>query len=308
MANISAQDVKKLRDMTSCGMMDCKNALVKADGNFDEAIKILREMGAAKAVKKEGRIAAEGLVDIMTEGNTTVMLEVNIETDFAAKSQPFHDFVTGLEKTILKDRPADVEALKACTYFGTPDTVETVLKDRIGTISEKISIRRFVLVEGVVSTYIHGDGATGVIIGFDADPACVGNPEFAAAGKNVALQVAAIPCRYVNKESVPASALAEEKEILMAQMAADPKFASKPEKVKEGIVAGKLGKFYEENCLTEQAYVKDDSLTVGKYIAGVAKDLGCKIEIKSFVRFDKGEGIEKKEENFAEEIAKLVQG
>ena len=306
MANISAQDVKRLREMTGCGMMDCKNALVKSEGNFDDAIQLLREMGAAKAVKKEGRIAAEGVVDIMVEGNSAVIVEVNIETDFAAKSAPFREFVTGLMQTILATRPADVDALKACTYFGTNDTVETILQDRIGTISEKISIRRFQIVDGTVASYIHGAGETGVIITFDTDVAA--DARFAEAAKNVALQVAAIPCRFVNREAVPASVIEEEKNILLAQLANDEKFASKPEKVKEGIVTGKIGKFYEENCLTEQAYVKDDSLSVGKYIASVAKEIGGSIAITGFIRFDKGEGIEKKEENFAEEIAKMVNG
>jgi elongation factor Ts len=263
-------------------------------------------MGAAKAVKKEGRIAAEGVVDIMVEGNSAVIVEVNIETDFAAKSAPFREFVTGLMQTILATRPADVDALKACTYFGTNDTVETILQDRIGTISEKISIRRFQIVDGTVASYIHGSGETGVIISFDTDVAS--DARFVEAAKNVALQVAAIPCRFVNRESVPASVIEEEKNILLAQLANDEKFASKPEKVKEGIVTGKIGKFYEENCLTEQAYVKDDSLSVGKFIAGVAKEIGGNIAITGFIRFDKGEGIEKKEENFAEEIAKMVNG
>ena len=289
MANISAQDVKKLREMTGCGMMDCKNALVKSEGNFDEAIKLLREMGAAKAVKKEGRVAAEGVFDIMSDGKSAVMIEVNIETDFAAKSAPFRDFVTGLMKTVLACRPADVEALKACNYDGTNDTVETVLQDRIGTISEKISIRRFVVVDGVVSTYIHGAGETGVIVGFNADDAVAADARFADAAKNVALQVAAMPCRYVDKAAVPAAAIEEEKNILLAQMAADPKFANKPEKVREGIVAGKLGKFYEENCLTEQAFVKDGDLTIQAYTDKVAKELGGTIKVVDFVRYALGE-------------------
>ena len=304
MANISAQDVKRLREMTGCGMMDCKNALVKSEGNFDEAIQLLREMGAAKAVKKEGRIAAEGVVDIMVEGNSAVIVEVNIETDFAAKSAPFREFVTGLMQTILATRPADVDALKACTYFGTNDTVETILQDRIGTISEKISIRRFRIVDGTVASYIHGAGETGVIITFDTDVAA--DARFAEAAKNVALQVAAIPCRFVNKEAVPASVIEEEKAILLAQLANDEKFASKPEKVKEGIVTGKIGKFYDENCLTEQAYVKDDSMSVGKYIAETAKELGGEISVAAFYLYERGEGLEKKEENFGDEIAKML--
>ena len=306
MANISAQDVKRLREMTGCGMMDCKNALVKSEGDFDAAIQLLREMGAAKAVKKEGRIAAEGCVDILVKDGSAVIVEVNIETDFAAKSAPFREFVAGLMETILATRPADVEALKACTYCGTNDTVETILQDRIGTISEKISIRRFQIVDGAVASYIHGGGETGVIVSFDTDVA--GDARFAEAAKNVALQVAAVPCRFVSKDAVPASVIEEEKNILLAQLANDEKFAAKPAAIQQKMVEGKLGKFYDENCLCEQSYVKDDSLTVGKYIAGVAKEIGGKIAITGFIRFDKGEGIEKKEENFAEEIAKMVNG
>ena len=306
MANISAQDVKRLREMTGCGMMDCKNALVKSEGDFDAAIQLLREMGAAKALKKEGRIAAEGCVDILVKDGSAVIVEVNIETDFAAKSAPFREFVAGLMETILATRPADVEALKACTYCGTNDTVETILQDRIGTISEKISIRRFQIVDGAVASYIHGGGETGVIVSFDTDVA--GDARFAEAAKNVALQVAAVPCRFVSKDAVPASVIEEEKNILLAQLANDEKFAAKPAAIQQKMVEGKLGKFYDENCLCEQSYVKDDSLTVGKYIAGVAKEIGGKIAITGFIRFDKGEGIEKKEENFAEEIAKMVNG
>jgi elongation factor Ts len=301
----TAKDVAELRRQTGCGMMDCKNALVAADGNFDEAIKVLREKGMAATAKKASRIAAEGIVDILTEGNVTAMVEVNSETDFVAKNESFRAFVRDILKAIIANRPADVDELMT-KKINDAQTVKEALEEKTFTIGEKLSIRRFLIVDGVVSTYIHGMGATGVIIKFEADDAAVANPGFAEFAKNIALQAAAMPCLYVNKESVPASAIEEEREILTKQMEQDPKFAGKPQKVLDGIIMGKLGKFYETNCLTEQAYVKDDSMTVGKYVNACAKEFGGAIKLEAFYRYDKGEGIQKREENFAEEIAKLV--
>ncbi len=302
----TAKDVAELRKQTGVGMMDCKNALVEADGNFEEAVKILREKGKATSEKKQSRIAAEGLVAILTKDNSTAMIEVNSETDFVAKNDAFRAFVNDLLETILANRPSDVDALKACKYVGSDETVEAVLQEKTFTIGEKLSLRRFVVIDGVVSTYIHGIGATGVVVSFTADDAVLANAGFADFAKNVALQAAAMPSPYVSKEQVPASVIEAEKEILLAQMAQDEKFANKPEKVKEGIVAGKLGKFYENNCLLEQAYVKDDSLTVSKYVAQVAKEFGGAITVTGCVRYDKGEGIEKRDENFGDEIAKMI--
>ena len=304
----TAKDVAELRKQTGCGMMDCKKALVEADGNFEEAIKVLREKGIAASAKKQSRIAAEGIVDILTEGNRTAMIEVNSETDFVAKNESFRAFVKDILKTILKENPADIDDLMKKTFFGTSDTVEAVLQEKTFTIGEKLSIRRFLTVDGTVSSYIHGMGATGVIILFNADGAVTAKPEFAEFAKNIALQAAAMPVAYVNREAVPASVLAEEKEIIKKQLEQDPKMANKPEKVLDGIVTGKLGKFYENNCLVEQAYVKDDSMKVGQYVEKTAKDLGGSIEVVNFYRYDKGEGLQKREENFAEEIAKMVNG
>ena len=301
----TAKDVAELRRQTGCGMMDCKNALVEADGDFDAAIKVLREKGMAATAKKASRIAAEGIVSILTEGNVTAMVEVNSETDFVAKNESFQAFVKDILKAIIANRPADVEELMTKKINDT-QTVKEALEEKTFTIGEKLSLRRFIIVDGVVSTYVHGIGATGVIISFDADEKVAATAEFAEFSKNVALQVAAMNCLYLDKESVPASAIEEEKEILAKQMEQDPKFAGKPQKVLEGIIAGKLGKFYETNCLMEQAYVKDDSLTVGKYVKAVSKELGADIKVTAFYRYDKGEGIQKREENFAEEIAKLV--
>ena len=306
MAEISAKAVAELRKQTGCGMMDCKNALKDANGDFEAAVKILREKGMAAVDKKADRIAAEGIVDIMTIDNVTAMVEVNSETDFVAKNAIFQEFVKSVLKTIIANKPADVEALMACNIEGDEGTVTDALASKTGTIGEKLSIRRFVILEGAVATYIHNKGETGVVITFDTDVA--DKDEFAVCGKDVALQVAAMTVKYLNKESVPASVLEEEKAILVTQMKNDPKMANKPEQVLIKIVEGKLGKYYENNCLLEQAFVKDDSLTVGKYVDSVAKTLGGKITVTGFVRFDKGEGIQKREEDFGAEIAKMVNG
>ena len=307
MADFSAKDVAELRKQTGCGMMDCKNALKDANGDFEAAVKILREKGMAAVAKKASRIAAEGIVDIMTIGNTTAMVEVNSETDFVAKNAIFQAFVKDVLKTIIANNPADVDALMACKFEGEGEgSVSDALAEKTGTIGEKLSIRRFAIVNGAVATYIHGLGATGVVVSFDTDVA--DKAEFAECAKNVALQTAAMPVQYLDKDSVPAEVLAEEKAILIKQMQQDPKMANKPQQVLEKIVEGKLGKFYENNCLLHQLYVKDDSMTVAKYVESVAKACGGSIKVTGYVRFDKGEGLEKREEDFAAEIAKMVQG
>ncbi len=308
MAAISAKDVAELRKKTGCGMMECKNALVEADGNMDEAIKVLRERGLAVAAKKADRIAAEGIVDILTEDNVSAMIEVNSETDFVAKNESFREFVRGILKTIIAQRPADVAALKACKFADADITVEDKIKEMIFTIGEKMDIRRFVVVEGVTSSYIHGGGSIGVVVKFDADDAAKNNAGFAEFAKNIALQAAAYPVEYLNIEAVPASRIAEEREIIMSQINNDEKSAKKPEQIKEKMVDGRIGKFYEANCLLEQAYVKEDSMSVKKYVEASAKEFGGKIAVTAFYRFEKGEGIQKREENFAEEINKMVNG
>ncbi|MBQ9429149.1 MAG: elongation factor Ts [Clostridia bacterium] len=308
MANISASQVAELRKKTGCGMMECKKALVEAEGDMDEAIKILREKGAAASAKKADRIAAEGIVDIMTVGDITAMIEVNSETDFVAKNETFREFVRGILRTIIAEKPASVEDLKACKFDGTDLTVDAKMNEMVFTIGEKMDLRRFVIVDGTVSTYIHGAGSIGVIISFDADDAAKNNPGFAEFAKNIALQAAAYPVEFLDKASVPAARLAEEREIIKAQISNDPKNANKPDQIKEKMVDGKLGKFYEANCLLDQIYVKDDTLTVQKYVDACAKELGGKIAVTGFVRFEKGEGIQKREENFAEEISKMVNG
>ena len=305
MADFSAKDVAELRKQTGCGMMDCKNALKDANGNFEEAVKILREKGMAATAKKASRIAAEGLVDIMTIGNTTAIIEVNSETDFVAKNAIFQEFVKDVLKTVIAAKPANVEALLA-SEFVSGGTVADALAEKTYTIGEKLSIRRFEIVEGAVSSYIHGLGATGVVVSFDTDVA--ETEGFRECAKNVALQTAAMPVQYLDAASVPAEVIAEEKAILIKQMQQDPKMANKPQQVLEKIVEGKVGKFYENNCLLHQAYVKDDSMTVAKYVESCAKALGGSIKVTGYIRFDKGEGLEKREEDFAAEIQKMVQG
>ena len=305
MAEINAKLVAELRKQTGCGMMDCKKALVDANGDFDAAVKVLREKGMAATAKKADRIAAEGLVDIMTVGDTTAMVEVNSETDFVAKNAIFQEFVKNILKTVIANKPADVEALLACKMAEGEGTVADALNEHVYKIGEKLSIRRFVVVDGTVSTYIHGLGNTGVVVSFVTDVA--DKPGFAECAKNVALQTAAMNVLYLDKASVPASVLEEEKAILIKQMQQDPKMANKPEAVLSKIVEGKLGKYYENNCLLEQLYVKDDSMTVGKYVASVAKELGGNITVTGYVRYDKGEGIEKREDDLAAEVAKMVQ-
>ena len=307
MANITAKDVANLRAQTGLGMMECKKALVEAEGDFEAAVKLLREKGLATAEKKAGRIAAEGRVDILSKDGYTAMVEVNAETDFATKSDAFKAFVTGVLETIIAKKPATLEELLATNYCGTENTVQQTLIEQIAMIKENISVRRFELIEGVTSSYVHGFGSTGVVVKFDTDVA--DKDGFAEYAKNIALQIAAgNPPQYVNIEDVPAEAVNEEKSVLIAQMKNDPKNANKPDAILEKIVSGRLGKFYERVCLVEQGYVKEDDMTVGTYTKNTAKALGGSIKIVSFCLYEKGEGIEKKEENFAEEIAKLAGG
>ncbi len=309
MAAITASLVAELRKKTGLGMMDCKKALVEADGDMDAAIKILREKGLATAAKKEGRIAAEGLVDILSKDGMTAVIEVNTETDFVAKNESFRTFVKGLLATLVDAKPANMEAFLATPFNGGENTVSAELVNQIAVIGEKISIRRFELVEGIVSTYIHGAGTTGVVVKFDTDAATAAKAEFAEFAKNIALQIAAgNPPKYVNKDEVPQKEVDEEKEILVQQAKNDPKNAGKPDAILEKMVGGRIGKFYERVCLVEQPYVKDDKLTVGQYVKETVKALGADIKVVSFVIFEKGEGLQKREEDFAAEIEKMVKG
>ncbi len=304
MANITAKDVASLRAKTGIGMMECKKALVEADGDMDKALKILRERGLAVAAKKESRIAADGVVAILKNGNTTAMIEVNSETDFVAKNETFRAFVNTLLEVIVASKPANIDELLAADCGGI--TVDAKLKEMIFAIGEKISIRRFVIKEGITSTYVHGNGVAGVIVRFETD-ADTTSDAFAKLSKNIALQIAAgSPPTYVSREDVPAAVLEEEKNIQVAALKNDPKNAGKPDNILEKIVLGRMGKFYEAACLLDQSYILDDDLTVGKYIAAASKEMGASVKVVDFVLYEKGEGIEKREDNFAEEIAKLT--
>lgn len=307
MAVITAKDVAALRAKTGIGMMECKKALVEADGDMEAAVKILREKGELKAQSKIAtRIAADGLVDVMKEGDTTAIIEVNSETDFVAKNELFREFVKNLLKTIIANKPADVEALMSCKYAGEDCTVDEKLKEMIFKIGEKLSIRRFAATEGITSTYIHGIGSIGVIVRFDTDVA--DKEGFAQFAKNIALQVGAYTTPYINRDQVPASVLEAETAIVRAQIENDPALSQKPDAIKEKMAVGRLNKFYENNCLLDMEYFLEDSMKVGQYIEKTAKELGGKIVVAEMYRFEKGEGIQKKEEDFAAEIEKLAGG
>ena len=300
----TAKDVSALRERTGCGMMDCKKALTESNGDMDKAVEILREKGLASMAKKSGRIAAEGVVVASVEGNAGAVVEVNSETDFVAKNADFVAFANACCKAAIKYNPADVDALMKCSD-DNGSTLETRLQELALVIKENMKVRRFVRMEGTLVSYVHGGGKIGVLVKFDTD---LGDkPEFTEYAKNIAMQIAAINPIYLNKEDVPAEEVAKEKEILIAQIKGDPATANKPDAVIEKMVVGRLNKkFYQDACLVEQPYVKDGNVTVGRYTADTAKALGGKIAISAFVRYERGEGIEKREDNFADEVAKMV--
>ena len=288
----TAADVKKLREMTNVGMMDCKKALSENDGDMDKAIEWLREKGLAKAAKKSSRIAAEGMA--------YVVVEVNAETDFASKTPLFVDFVKDIAKVVAADAPADIEALKNCKYPGSELTVGEMIPEKVMVIGENIQIRRFArFPENFSVAYVHAGGKIGVLVNLEVS----GGIDATVIGKDIAMQIAALNPRFWDKSQVSEDVLAEEKKILVAQMDNDEKMASKPLQVKEKIAAGKMNKFFEENCLLQQAFVKDGSVTVEQYMNSAAKALGGSVKFVDAVRFEKGEGIEKKVDDFAAEVA-----
>ncbi|MDY3303694.1 MAG: translation elongation factor Ts [Clostridia bacterium] len=300
MANITAKDVKELRERTGCGMMDCKKALVSSDGDMEKAIELLREKGLAAVAKKAGRIAAEGVVRsyVSEDGKVGSVIEVNSETDFVAKNADFITFVDALAKIVAEADPADVDALKA-VKFDDNLTVEEMLREKVLTIGENINIRRFQRYEGAVSSYIHGGGKIGVLVNFktDAEP-----EKIAAMAKNVCMQIASMSPRYACESDVPASEVEKEKEILTQQAINE----GKPANIAEKMVAGRIKKFFKEICLLDQAYILDGDINVAKYIENTAVEIGTSVELDSFVRFEKGEGLEKKEDNFADEVASMI--
>lgn len=304
MGKVSVQEIKELMKSTGVGMMDCKKALEANDGDMDKAIEFLREKGLATQAKKSGRAAAEGIVTAVVKGNVGVLLEVNTETDFAANTDDIKNFVNAVANTIIEKNPADIEALKAETISGGTVSVGEALTELAGMkIRENIVIRRFERREGVLATYIHNGGSIGVMVKLDTELAA---DQVAAIGKDVAMQSAALNAPYLNRAEVPAGVLEKEKEIMLAQMAEDPKMANKPEQVRVKIVEGKVGKYYSENCLLEQTFVKDDKLTVQGYVDAEAKKLGGTIAVTEVIRYERGEGIEKKEDNLADEVAKMI--
>jgi len=300
----TAKDVQALRERTGCGMMDCKKALVECDGDMEKAVDFLREKGLASQAKKSARVAAEGQVVAVVDGNVAAMLEINAETDFVAGGDPFKALCAKVLDVVVKQNPADVEALLACK--DGDQTVEEMVQELFLQVRENMKVRRFYRTEGKCASYIHGGGRIGVIVEFDTTDDVANTDEFKALGKNVAMHIAAMNPAYLDEASVPAEVIEKEKDIMIAQMKEDPKMANKPEQVLGKIVEGKIGKYYKENCLVEQVFAIDGDYTVGKYVESKAKELGADIKLAAYTRYERGEGIEKKEENFAEEIANMV--
>lgn len=302
--SFTAKDVKELREKTGCGMMDCKKALTSSNGDMEKAIDFLREKGLAAAAKKSSRIAAEGLAMAYTNEDSSVgvAIEVNSETDFVAKNADFQAFVKLCAETVMKQKPASVEELLAAkTENG--QTIEAALQEKILVIGENIKIRRFERLEGVVASYVHAGGKIGVLVKFDvADKSVASGEAFKTFAKDIAMQVAAASPAYLKREEVPAEVLEHEKKILKEQIVQ----GGAPEKVADKILEGKIGKYYKEVCLVDQPFVKDGHMSVADYAKNVSKELGTEIKIDAFVRFEKGQGLEKKEDNFADEVAGMI--
>ncbi len=297
--SFTAKDVQSLREATGCGMMDCKKALTESGGDMEKANEYLREKGLAAAQKKASRIAAEGLVYAVVKGNKGVIIEINSETDFAAKSDSFKDFVSLCANTVIEQQPADIEALGSCVVDGM--TIEKHLQDKILTIGENIKLRRFETFEGVMVPYIHGGGTHAVMVQFDTDAKMSEDEKFVLFGKDIAMQIAAVNPLFLKKEDVSAEHVEKEKAILTQQALNE----GKPQEIAEKMVLGRIAKYYKEVCLLEQPFVKDDKISVGEYVKQTAKELGVDISVIKFVRFEKGDGLEKREDDFAAEVAKM---
>ena len=302
----TSKDVMALREKTGVGMMDCKKALQESDGDMDKALDYLREKGLAKQAKKASRVAAEGMAyaTVDYDKKVGVVVEVNSETDFAAKSDKFVEFVKEVAQVIIDQNPADVDALMAAEVNG--QSMADILRDKVMVIGENLSVRRFVRYEGDCVAYVHGGGRIGVLVQFQADAAASGSEALIECGKDVAMQIAALNPSYLDEASVPADVLEHEKEVQLALIKNDPKNANKPEAVLEKMIIGKMRKYFEENCLVNQAFVKDGNLTVAQYVEQQAKAAGGEMALVSFVRYEKGEGIQKREDDFASEVASMV--
>ena len=302
----TALDVKKLREMTNVGMMDCKAALAATDGDMDKAVDWLREKGLAKAAKKADRIAAEGVAYATVVNGVGVVIEVNSETDFAAKTDAFLDLVKNLAEVVATANPADVEALKAAKYPNSDLTVTEIMQEKVMSIGENMQIRRFArFAENTSVAYVHAGGTHGVLVNLSVE-GC----DATEIGKNVAMQIAAMGAKYWDKAQVPQAEIDKELAVQVALMDNDPKMANKPAEVKEKIAAGKMAAFYKEICLLQQEFVRSDLFKgdVAGYIADAAKKLGGKVSFVDAIHYIKGEGIEKKEDNFAEEVAAQIAG
>lgn len=306
----TAKDVKELREMTGVGMMDCKKALTASDGDMEKAVEYLREKGLAAAQKKASRIAAEGMAYATTYGNVGVVVEVNAETDFVAKNEKFVDFVKGVAQAVADNDPADLEALMENTYPGTELTIRQQQQEMVLVIGENINVRRFVrYADGLSIPYVHAGGKIGVLVNMNVEG--IDNADaITELGKDIAMQIAAMNPTYLDTDSVDASELEKEKEIQMAKAMEENKAKNIPEekaiKIAENMVKGRINKFYEDICLLNQPFVKENKISVGTHVQQVAKQLGGSIKVSSFVRFEKGEGLEKRQDNFAEEIASMV--
>ena len=298
----SSKDVKNLREKTGCGMMHCKKALEYSQGDEAKAIDYLREKGLAVANKKSGRVASEGIAFAMSTQSFGVIIEVNSETDFVAKNQEFRDFVKSCAESIIANRPKTVDELLDLDFEKSGKSFSDVLNEKILKIGENIKIRRFEFVEGLTSSYIHADGKIAVLVKFDCDSNIYENVNFKNMAKDVAMQIAAINPLYLSRSEVPESVVEHEKSILMGQ----DDIKKKPEQIAQRIIEGRIGKYFKENCLLEQEFVKDSSMNILQYVEKVSKSIGSKVSISKFFRYERGEGLEKKNENFAEEVSKIL--
>jgi elongation factor Ts len=307
--NITAEMVKELREMTGAGMMDCKKALTATEGDMDKAVEFLREKGLAAAEKKAGRIAAEGVVDtnVSEDGKVASIVEVNSETDFVAKNEKFREYVAAVAAQAAKTSAKDIDEFLAEKWALDPSkTVKEELSSMIAVIGENMNIRRFEQLKaenGFIASYIHGGGRIGILV--EVETTAV-NDDVKEAAKNVAMQVAAMNPKYVSREEIPEEYIAHEKDIIKAQIKNDPSNANKPENIIEKMLEGRLNKELKEICLLDQVYVKDGDMNVGQYIASVSKQVGAPVAIKRFIRFETGEGLAKKSEDFAAEVAKQM--
>lgn len=300
--SFTASDVKNLREKTGCGMMDCKKALAESNGDEEKAIDFLRKQGLAAATKKSGRIASEGMAFAKSTRSGGAIIEVNSETDFVAKNDEFKRFVELCASMIIDNKPRDVESLLNLKVENGSQCLNNILNEKILKIGENIKIRRFNYFEGLTSSYIHAEGKIAVLVGFSSDSDLFDNETFGMMARDIAMQIAAVSPLYLSQSDVPAEVLEHEKSILMEQAISQ----GKPQQIAERMVNGRIGKYYKENCLMNQEFVKDSSISISQYIDKIVSSIGCKLKIERFSRFERGEGLEKKSENFADEVSKML--